>query len=196
MTASDASAVGSPPPVSGWRRTVVGLGSAMDRIEKYVLLPIAIVMLCAMILLVTADALLRYFAGSGLESLSEFMGKVAMPLLVFCSLMGLAASRGHVAVDILVSRYPDRLKRVASVLFDVFGAVFLVLIAYEFTRRLGGAPSGRSSTFVIPTVYPIAIVVVGTALGALRFLVTALQELAGVRSADADVPEEEALGAL
>jgi TRAP-type C4-dicarboxylate transport system permease small subunit len=171
---------------------VVRCRDTFDWLEKRILLPIGVITLTALMILVTLDATLRYLLGGGMLFLSEINAKIAMPLLVFLALAGLAAGRGHVAVDLFTSRYPPVVKRTSNAVFDLLGALFLALIVFEFARRAESAGGGATTSFVIPEIYSFAIVIVGCALGALRFIVMAVQEIIDVpQPQDEDVDADE-----
>lgn len=88
---------------------------------------------------------------------------------VFCFLPWCQLHRGHVTVDILVDRFPARLKAFLTALGDATLLVVAVVIAWRLWLGLGEKISYQETTFILqmPVWYGFALGVPGAVLFAL-----------------------------
>ncbi|MEO0913140.1 MAG: TRAP transporter small permease [Pseudomonadota bacterium] len=91
---------------------------------------------------------------------------------VFCFLPWCQLHRGHVTVDILVDRFPPRLKAALTALGDVTLLLVSVVIAWRLWLGLGEKIAYQETTFILqmPVWYGFALGMPGAALFALAAL--------------------------
>lgn len=134
----------------------------------------AAAVLFGMMLMTTADVAGRYIFKTpiaGVFELTEFM----MVCVVFLSLAFTQSRKGHVEVDLFVSRLPAGFQRVVARINSLLTFLVLVLIAWKSFERameLRGLKE-CSGTLAIP-VYPFLFVV---ALGAAVMAVEVLRNI-------------------
>lgn len=188
---------GVPARTEGsWARFAERLVRIFDAIDRWVLVPLAVVALLVMTVAVFSDAVVRYTMDSSIPHLSDLTGKLFMPMVVFLGASFVAAVRGNVSVDLVTQYFSERLHRWALVLFDLIGAAILALVAYQFTLRCLESIGSRGATFEVPPALTYGIVGAGAIFAALRFLVCAVAgsasvEITSLRSARA---QDQALG--
>jgi len=131
-----------------------------------------------MMLLTTGDVIGRYLFNSpimGTFELTEFL----MVCLVFCSLAYTQSQRGHVAVDILVSRFPKFVQDVFKIINYLMTLLVLILITWMSIERGFEVKAGHdcSGTLLIP-VYPFVFAVaVGSAAMGLEIVVSLIKTI-------------------
>jgi TRAP-type C4-dicarboxylate transport system permease small subunit len=116
-------------------------------------------LLFLMMLLTVCDVIGRYGFNSpimGTFELTEFM----MVCLVFSSLAYTQSQDGHIAVDILVSRFPKSIQEIAKMVNYLITLLVLMLIAWMSIERgfEMKASNQCSGTLLIP-VYPFVFAV-------------------------------------
>jgi tripartite ATP-independent transporter DctM subunit len=142
---------------------------------------IGVSVLAVMMVLTAADVVLRYLFNrpiTGAMELTEYM----MAIVVSFGLAYTAVHKGHVSVDLVISRLTDRVQALAKCITLLLCLGFFSVIAwrsvfYGEVLRSGGY---TSSALYIPA-YPFAYVVAfGSAMLCLVFLVNFLENLVKV----------------
>lgn len=87
--------------------------------------------LTAMMFLIAADVILRYLFGKPIAAsyeISEFMMVMTVSLGIFYC----AVHKGHITVDIIVSRFPQRFQVIIGVITSFFALGLFLLIIWRF----------------------------------------------------------------
>ena len=133
--------------------------------------------LALMMFLTTADVLLRLFNRPiiGTFELTEYM----MAMLVAFTVGYCAVNRGHVSVDLVVARIPERPRAVVSIFTEIICIIFFSLITWKSFRQaviLQG--SGSVSPALLIPVFPfVYIISIGFGLLALVFALQLLESI-------------------
>ncbi len=134
--------------------------------------------LVAMMLLTTMDVLLRYVFNqpiSGSMELTEYM----MVIVVAFGLAHCAVQKGHVRVELLVSRLPSRAQSVINSIIYLLSLGLFVIITWRsilYTGAIFGLE--RTSAILLIPVFPfVGMVALGSAMLTLVLLVDFLDYL-------------------
>ncbi len=136
--------------------------------------------LFAMMLLTTCDVIGRYIFNApilGTFELTEFM----LACLVFFSLAYAQSQKGHIAVDIFVSRFPETIQAVIEI-FNYLVTLFILTlitwmsIARGFELKTVNEVSGTLQIPVYPFVFVVAL---GSAAMGLETLINLIAKLKG-----------------
>lgn len=157
-----------------------GLSKAIYPVSR-VLNSIGVVFLAVMMFLTAADVILRYVLNrpvTGAYELTEFM----MAVVVAFGLAYTQLKKGHIIIEIVISRFPPR---VQAVINSITCAVFLGLFALIAWRTIIRAESLRVGGFVsgalgIPTFPFVYLVALGSIILCLILIVNLLEYLAQV----------------
>lgn len=90
---------------------------------------VAMLALAIMTVIVTGDVILRYVFNAP----TKWVGEISSFLMVVIVLMGLAYTqkeRGHIKVDIILSRLPKAVRRWAELMILVISFVFTIILLY------------------------------------------------------------------
>ncbi len=153
-----------------------------SRLLVRILSPISGGILVIMVLLVTADVIGRYF-GTPVPGTLEVLQLLLLMAVLF-SLANTAAQRGHVAITILVSRFPPRAQAILTILTGGLALIVLCLMVYG--GMIGGINEWKRGlletvTLGIP-VYPFKFVIpLGVFALCLVLLAQWLHPLGGLR---------------
>lgn len=134
--------------------------------------------LAAMMFLIAADVLLRYCLNRpilGSFDISEYMMGVIVSFgLAYCAFM-----KGHVSIDLLVSRLGQRRRAVTDAINSFLGFGILALMAWQCFRNIKILLASNivSSVLHIPAFPFAAIVAIGITLFALVLLIDFLNSL-------------------
>jgi TRAP-type C4-dicarboxylate transport system permease small subunit len=111
----------------------------------------------------------------GALELSEFL----MVLLTFACLAPTELQNGHVAVDVVVDRFPPRARALAEGLAALLGAGFWGLIAWRTALQAARAYAAGETTsnLLLPVAPLVWTAAAGSALFALALLARALEAL-------------------
>ena len=126
----------------------------------------------AMMLLVTADVLGRFFFSTqvqGTTELTEFM----MVALLYLSLAHTQALKGHINVDIFLSYFKKRTRLVFDLIIYLLGLVLFALITWQGTLAAIKAWTFWETTFgvILFPLFPAKVLVpLGSFLLCLRYL--------------------------
>jgi TRAP-type C4-dicarboxylate transport system permease small subunit len=136
-------------------------------------------MIALMMLLTVSDVIARGFfdqSVQGAYELSEFM----LVIVVFFSMAGCQLLKGHITIDLIFSRFPQRTRNIIdSIMYFFFLIMFCILtwrlIDYAI-RETGGTISGMLGIPVFPFIYMAAL---GSALFSLVVLMHLLVFITG-----------------
>lgn len=157
------------PPIGRW---ILQIGKVFNNVAAGAIV--------VMMLLTCTDVVLRLFDRPILGTY-EMVGFLGTAVIAF-ALAHTSIERGHIAVEILLDRFPAKVQNTIEGLNHLIGAVLFLLIAWQSTAyALDLKASGEVSlTLAIPT-YPF---VYGIAAGcALLTLVLAAESLRSFRRA-------------
>ena len=106
---------------------------------------LGMVVLVAMMLLTVADVSLRYFLNSpimGGTEITEYMMVCLFLGVPWCMFKG-----GAIKMDLLVSRFPDRVQAILDAVTDTFGLLVMVCLTWQLFKEMRNAHDlGISST--------------------------------------------------
>jgi TRAP-type C4-dicarboxylate transport system permease small subunit len=153
----------APPPLAA--------SNAMLRWVERAFAAVAAAMLLAIMLIATCDVVLRYFFNSPLGWSYDVISLYLMAGVFFLALAETLERNAHVAVDLLHSHLPDRLRHAALLPGYALAAIVLCAVTWLATQRAvesytnGDVIAGR---FDWPTWISAAFVAVGFAILTLR----------------------------
>ena len=124
-----------------------------------------------MMLLTAMDVLLRYIFNrpiSGSYEISEYM----MAIVVSTGLAYCAVVKGHVVVDLVISRFPSRVQAILnSIHLLISFALFVVITRQSYLYILTMKESSITSAVLLIPVFPfIAILTIGLGIYTLQLL--------------------------
>jgi TRAP-type C4-dicarboxylate transport system permease small subunit len=166
---------GGPVNPNGW------FGHLVDGLNA-----IGTVVIAAIMLLMCADVLLRDLANTPIPGVAELVA-TSIIVIVFLQLPATLRhdrmSRADLFLDPLLQRQPTAGKRLRGV-FSLFGIFACGVIAYSSLPTLirswsGAEYLGIEGVFTFPTWPMRAVVVMGSALAAVQYLLLAIQDLKG-----------------
>jgi TRAP-type C4-dicarboxylate transport system permease small subunit len=99
---------------------------------NYVIAMAGIALVFITMFITTADVIGRYFRMPlpGAMELSE----LALGVMVFLGWAYTQAEKGHIAIDIVFKRLPQRVRNILDVLIPLFGLTLMVLIGWQAVR--------------------------------------------------------------
>ena len=126
---------------------------------------IGVGILAVMMFLTAADVALRYVLNKpllGAFDLTEYM----MAIIVSCGLAYCAIKKGHVKVDLVVSRFPQRVQAIIDTITGLLGLILFSLISWQcFVYMKLQLASGVTSSVLLIPVFPfVGVVGLGSAL--------------------------------
>ena len=139
------------------------------------------VSMCALFFLMcmtTVHALMRKFTPSGGITDSLGITELSMVLIVFCGLAYMESERGHVRVDLLVSKFPARLQSVLTGILYLATAIFIFILFYAvFTNVSVIMSRGAATQVLLIPFWPFyAVICIGLFVYALTVLFHAFEE--------------------
>jgi TRAP-type C4-dicarboxylate transport system permease small subunit len=152
-----------------------------------ILLPVSIVLqgvgavvLAAMMFLTASDVTLRQFKLPimGTDDITAFLMAILISFgLAYCTL-----KKGHVQVDFIVERLPNRAQDIINSITTLFGFSLCILITWQsFANMISVYESGATSWTLNIIVYPFAgLVAFGFALFALVLLADFFKAVTGI----------------
>jgi len=139
-----------------------------------VLNTIAAGFLAAMMVLTGVDVFLRYIFNrpvTGSYEMTEFM----MPIVIAFGLAYCALEKGHVSVQLVTSRLPERAQVVMHIFANlVFLAVFILITWQTLLRAKGMFDTGQTSIVLYIPVFPFVLAV---AIGSAALCLVVLRDL-------------------
>lgn len=124
---------------------------------------IGVGILAVMMFLTAADVALRDLKPIlGSFDLTEYM----MAIIVSCGLAYCAVMKGHVKVDLVVSRFPQRVQAIIDTVTGLLGLILFSLISWQcFVYAKLQLASGVTSSVLLIPVFPfVGVVGLGSAL--------------------------------
>jgi len=139
-----------------------------------VLNTIAAGFLAAMMILTGVDVFLRYIFNrpvTGSYEMTEFM----MPIVIAFGLAYCALEKGHVSVQLVTSKLPERAQVVMHIFANlVFLAVFILITWQTLLRAKGMFDTGQTSIVLYIPVFPFVLAV---AIGSAALCLVVLRDL-------------------
>ena len=130
--------------------------------------------LAAMMVLTGVDVLARYLFNkpvTGSYELTEFM----MPIVIALGLAFCALEKGHVRVELVTSKLPERTQAVMNTIVSLIFLGVFVLVTYQtWLRALGMIKSGQLSLTLYIPIYPF---VLATAIGCAALCIVVLRDV-------------------
>lgn len=151
------------------------------------------VALMLMMLLIAADACVRYLFNETLPDVYHLTELYLMPTVVFFALANTQRLRGHVSVTLLDDHLPVWLRRGLLSLTYAAAAICFGLITWRsYGPALADIQAGRTTAGVVPwpTGFSRIIVPIGCAVLTLRLVLDSVRVLQGAH--DPGVPAEDA----
>ena len=135
---------------------------------------VAMAVLCLMMLLTTIDVLGRYLFDKPVQGTFE-LTEIMLATIVFCSLAFCQFSKGHISVDIVVSRFPKKTQKVIESLNYFVTIVVLGLIAWMSFQNGMMLKESMDVTMILGIpVYPFVLL---ASLGAAGMMVEVLRDI-------------------
>ncbi len=149
------------------------LSTILQTINRLLIL-VAGVALAAMVLLTCANIFMRAVA-SPIRGTFELMGFFGA-LLASLALGYTQLHRGHIAVDILVQRFPARIRRILTSINSAVCALFFGVVAWQVADKAAVLrDTGEVTETLRIAYYPFTY---GTALGCVFLALVFIQQLA------------------
>jgi TRAP-type C4-dicarboxylate transport system permease small subunit len=153
------------------------LNRAVALISRYINSAAAGILI-AMMFLTAADVLLRYFFNrpiSGSFEVTEYM----MAIIISFGLAHCAIRKGHVSVDLVLSRFTRKGQAVVSSLMYLLSFGFFVLVTWQSFLYIGKIFKSHltSAVLLIPTFPFVALLAIGIAVFSLVLLIDFLDYL-------------------
>mgnify|MGYP001557151731 CR=1 FL=1 len=152
----------------------------LDRLERF-LISVAVfcggVTLVGMIVLTSANILVRT-VGDPIRGTFELMG-YGGAIVTALALAYTQKRRGHIAVDVLINRFPPRLKKAFNSFNDAACAVFFTILTWQLIRKAHGfVQTGEVSETLRIVFYPFTYTVAaGCGILALVFVSSLIRDL-------------------
>jgi TRAP-type transport system small permease protein len=143
-----------------------------DTFEKYLTAIAGSFLLIAMMLLVTADVMGRFFFSAPVQGTTE-LTEFIMVALLYLSLAHTQTLKGHINVDIFLSFFNRRTRLLFDLITYLLGLVLFALITWQGTLAAIKAWTFWETTFgVLPfPLFPAKVLVpLGSILLCLRYL--------------------------
>ena len=159
---------------------MIGVLERLTMVLTRALLGVAGMCMAAMVLLTGANIVAR-LAWVPLRGTFEMMGLLGA-LVAALSLAATQRGRGHIAVDIVVARYPRRWRKVATCVSDLLCSAFFLVAAWQIgcwgtTVRTAGEVTETLHIPFYPVVYGVAA---GVALLGLVCVAEMVRSLCGL----------------
>jgi TRAP-type C4-dicarboxylate transport system permease small subunit len=144
---------------------------------------VAIALLFCIMIIVVLDVFMRYVVGRPFAFTYDLVGVYLMAGVFFLALSHAQAANANVAVDILLAKFSEPMRRVGDIIACIAGgSVFLLIAVVGFHRALDSFQSNDVLAGAIP--WPMwvsaALVPVGSTVLVLRMLVTACGHVASL----------------
>jgi len=148
--------------------------SSVSKLLSYV----GAAVLFVLMLLTTADVAGRYLFNAPITGVFEIT-EFSMACLVFCALAYTQSRKGHVAVDIFVSRFPPKRQRIIDIIAHMLSFIVFLLITWKSIERGIELMEYKESSAILQIpVYPFLFVVAaGCLLLSLEFLTDAIKAI-------------------
>lgn len=157
-----------------WR--IPGVESAV-RVVENILAGIAGFAIVAMMLLITADSLMRYFFDAPLTGATEVTTTFFMVAAVWLAASAVERIGGHVGIDLVVRRLPPVVQALAALVTRLCSAFIVGLIAWAAIGKTSGVWGDvTAGVFNLPVGPSWGLVAVGASLLAIRLVLEAISD--------------------
>jgi len=153
-------------------------GVLLARVENGLLLA-ACAGIALMMVVIVADAAMRYLFGSPLSIAYDLTRIYLMPAVVFLALPCSMRERAHIGIEFFVGRFPAGLRRVCHRMTQAIGVIFFSLVAWKvgaLAHRAWSTDQVLTGQYTWPLWMAYAVVPVGCSVMALRCLVLPYRE--------------------
>lgn len=137
-------------------------------LKKFVLMGDILAGICVslMVILITAEVIIRTFFGGSLMVVDEYCGYL-MSVSVYFGAIQSYHSGGFVQIKILYDRFGDNVKKALDLVFDATFLIFNSYVTWYFFYMLQGVIRYKSTSSFIsqtPLVFPMGAVMAGMVL--------------------------------
>ena len=153
-----------------------------DKIDS-VFFFIAQIAVLIMMLLTTADAIMRYVFNQAIMGAYHFSENYLMVIVVFLSMSYVMKMEGHIRIDIFLQYLPKKLVKVFDIIYPMLAAALMFAIAYQgMNMTIENYVNKSVAVGLIP--WPIWLswiwVPIGAYMFTLRLLLVSIQNLLGL----------------
>ncbi len=145
----------------------------LDRLEM-VIMGLASIAIMSMMLLISSDALGRYFFDSPISGVNEFVTLYLIVAVVYLGLSNTFKENEHISVTIIFDRFPQKVKNILLILNNFIGLFLFMMIFYEGWRITYTAFLTNEShvgVVIFPLFAAYGLVPLGSAFMILRFII-------------------------
>ena len=137
------------------------------------------IVLAIMMFLVAADVTLRYIFNSPIRGSVELV-ELMMIVVVFLAVAYTASQKGHVSIELVVSRFPQRVQAILDVFTSLLSLGFIVLVIWRSIVRGHTMWADHHVTIVLSIpIFPfLYIIAFGCALLVIVLFANILESLA------------------
>jgi TRAP-type C4-dicarboxylate transport system permease small subunit len=101
-----------------------------DRIENYFMV-LAFISITLMMFLISGDTLGRYIFNSPITGANEIVKTFLIVGIVYIGLSNTLKENEHISVDIVVNKFPEKIKKILSIFVNLLGLLLFAFILYE-----------------------------------------------------------------
>ncbi|MEH7246862.1 TRAP transporter small permease [Neobacillus niacini] len=101
-----------------------------DRIENLFMV-LAFISITLMMLLISGDAIGRYVFHSPITGANEIVKTFLIVGVVFIGLSNTLKEKEHISVDIVVQKFPQKIRKILSLFVNLLGLLLFIFITYE-----------------------------------------------------------------
>jgi len=161
---------------------------AINTLSRWVYIVCGAGCLLGLIVLITADVALRFLFNHPIMSSHELV-MFMMGIAVFTMLSFTATQKGHVKIELLASRFPERIQKILEIIMSILSVGLFALISQQTIVRAKSLQSeGLTSSILHIPVYPFYLF---AAFGfALLCLVVLASIVASLMPTDEEFEEE------
>ncbi len=106
----------------------------IDRIERFLAVCAAAALL-SMMLLISADTLMRYLLDAPITGVFEIVENYMMPLIVFFTLSYAFSSDKTIRIDVLIRKLEDQSRRYFEIVSAAVGLIFICFLLYGALKK-------------------------------------------------------------
>ena len=161
---------------------------AIKSLSRWVYLLVGAGSMLVMIALITVDVILRFLFEHPIMSSYEIV-MFLMGIAVFTTLSYTETEKGHVSIELLVSRFPKRVQKILDIAMSILSLGLFALITQQtIVRAKALAAEGLTSSILHVPVYPFYL------FGAFGFALLCLVLLVNIVASFVRTDEEMAEG--
>lgn len=132
-----------------------------------------------LMMLMTADTILRYFFNSPLSAATALSTDIFMIMIVFFSLPFSFSSDGQIRITFIRDRLNKPVAALMETVFCILAGFVWLLITIQYIQRLiedieTGIPA--SVAFVVPRIIPDVVIAIGAFVLTVRLVVTCIKQ--------------------